>query len=107
MRKTLVALVLLVPSLAFAQALPNLNSLSVRYNSQKTSAKPEGELKSQLDEVDKAIAEARRTGSNAEVRRQLAKGMALLNKETWTPALDFRNSLVLRAEINLLSPGGP
>jgi predicted esterase len=98
MRKTLLALILLMPSLALAQALPNINSLSVRYNSQKTAAKPEGELKAQLDEVDKAIAEARRVGNNGEVRRQIAKGMALLNKEAWTPALDFRNSLVLRAD---------
>ena len=98
MRKTLLALILLMPSLALAQALPNINSLSVRYNSQKTAAKPEGELKAQLDEVDKAIADARRVGNNGEVRRQIAKGMALLNKEAWTPALDFRNSLVLRAD---------
>jgi predicted esterase len=98
MRQTLVALVLLMPSLAFAQALTNLSSLSVRYNSQKTSAKPEGELKAQLDEVDQAIAEARKTGHNGEVRRQIAKGMALLNKEAWTPALDYRHSLVLRAD---------
>ena len=97
MRKIIIALVF-VPSLAFAQALPNLSSLSVRYNSQKTSAKPEGELKAQLDEVDKAIAEARRTGNNGEVRRQIARGLALLNKDAWTPALDFRNSLVLRAD---------
>jgi predicted esterase len=98
MHKTLLALIVLMPSLALAQALPNINSLSVRYNSQKTAAKPEGELKAQLDEVDKAIAEARRVGNNGEVRRQIAKGMALLNKEAWTPALDFRNSLVLRAD---------
>ena len=79
MQKALVALVLLVPSLAIAQALPNINSLSVRYNAQKTAAKAEGELKAQLDEVDKAIADARRVGNTGEMRRQLAKGMALLN----------------------------
>ena len=89
---------LLIPTLGFAQALPNLNTLSVRYNSQKTSAKPEGELKAQLDDVDKAIAEARRLGNTGELRRQFAKGMALLNREAWTPALDYRHSLVLRAE---------
>jgi ectoine hydroxylase-related dioxygenase (phytanoyl-CoA dioxygenase family) len=38
--------------LAHAQALPNINSLSVRYNSMKTAAKATGELKAQLDEVD-------------------------------------------------------
>ena len=98
MRKILLAALVLAPSLAFAQALPNLNSLSVRYNSQKTSAKPEGELKAQLDDVDKAIADARRTGNTGELRRQFAKGLTLLNNEAWTPALDYRNSLVLRAE---------
>ena len=55
MHKALVALVLLVPSLAISQALPNINSLSVRYN-------------------------ARRVGTTGEMRRQFAKGMALLNK---------------------------
>lgn len=98
MRKLIIVALVFIPSLAFAQALPNLNSLSVRYNSQKTSAKPEGELKAQLDEVDKAIAEARRTGNNGELRRHFAKGLTLLSKETWTPAVDYRNSLVLRAE---------
>jgi predicted esterase len=89
---------LLIPTLGFAQALPNLTTLSVRYNSQKTAAKPEGALKAQLDDVDKAIAEARRSGNNGELRRQLARGMTLLNQDAWTPAADFRNSLVLRAE---------
>lgn len=98
MRQILLAVLVLAPSLAFAQALPNLNSLSVRYNSQKTSAKPDGELKAQLDEVDQAIAEARRTGNTGELRRQFAKGFTLLDKEAWTPAVDYRHSLVLRAE---------
>ena len=98
MRRLTLALILFVPSLAFAQALPNLSLLSVRYNSQKTSAKPEGELKAQLDEVDKAIAEARRAGNGGELRRLYAKGFALLAKEEWTPERDYRASLVLRSE---------
>jgi predicted esterase len=107
MRKTFVAFVLLIPSLAFAQALPNINSLSVRYNSQKTAARAEGELKVQLDEVDKAIAEARRTGNTAEVRRQLARGFALLNQEAWTPLLDYRHSLVLRSDRTVIDSSTP
>ncbi len=83
---------------AYAQALPNINSLSVRYNSLKTAAKAEGELKAQLDDVDKAVAEARRSGNIGEVRRQIAKGFTLLDKGTWTPQLDYRNSVVLRSE---------
>jgi len=98
MRKVIIAIVLLVPAIAFAQALPNINSLSVRYNSMKTAAKAEGELKAQLDEIDKAIADARRSGNLGEVRRQIAKGFTVLDKGTWTPQLDYRSSLALRSE---------
>jgi predicted esterase len=92
---------------AHAQALPNINSLSVRYNSLKTAAKPEGELKAQIDEVDKAIADARRTGNMGEVRRQIAKGLTVLNKEAWTPQLDYRNSLALRSERTVIDSAAP
>ncbi len=84
--------------LAFAQALPNISSLQVRYNGQKTAAKAEGELKTQLDDVDKAIADARRSGNTGEMRRQLAKGFLLLDKQAWTPQSDYRSSLALRSE---------
>src|SRR5262245_65613438 len=100
MRKTLVLLVGLMAcspvGLVYAQALPNINSLSVRYNALKTAAKAEGELKAQLDEVDKAIAEARRTGNAAEMRRQITKGFALLDKQAWTTQVDYGLSLALR-----------
>ena len=114
MRKLLVALALPVGllacwpiGLAYAQALPNINLLSVRYNSLKTAAKPDGELKTQIDEVDKAVADARRAGDMGEVRRQIAKGLALLNKEAWTPQLDYRNSLVLRSERTVIDSTAP
>ena len=90
--------------LANAQALPNINSLSVRYNSMKTAEKATGELKAQLDDVDKAIADARRTGNIGEMRRQIAKGMTLLNKDAWTPQLDYRASLALRSDRTVRKP---
>jgi predicted esterase len=93
--------------LAYAQALPNINLLSVRYNSMKTAAKAEGELKAQLDDIDKAIADARRTGNTGEIRRQIAKGMTLLNKETWTPQTDYRSSLALRSERTVVDSSVP
>src|SRR5262245_54926214 len=111
MRKTLVLLVGLMAcspvGLVYAQALPNINSLSVRYNSLKTAAKPEGELKAQIDEVDKAIADARRTGNLGEVRRQIAKGLVLLDKGAWTPQLDYRSSLALRSERTVIDSNAP
>jgi len=93
--------------LLYAQALPNINSLSVRYNSLKTAAKPEGELKAQIDDVDKAIAEARRTGNLGEVRRQIARGLTLINKEAWTPQLDYRSSLALRSDRTVIDSTTP
>ncbi len=93
--------------LVFAQALPNISSLQVRYNSLKTAAKAEGALKAQLDEVDKVLAEARRVGHAGEIRRQLARGLALLNREAWTPHSDYRNSLALRSERTVVDSSAP
>lgn len=107
MRTLIVFLVLITASDALAQALPNINLLVVRYNSEKASAKPDGELKAQLDDVDQAIADARRSGNNGELRRQIAKGLALLRKEAWSPAFDFRHSLVLRAERTVVDSSAP
>lgn len=96
--RTVLFALLLVPSLAAAQALPNISSLTVGYNTRKATVKPEGELKTQIDAVDKELAAANRAGKTGEARRQIAKGLALLNGTAWTPALDFQNSLVLRSE---------
>jgi poly(3-hydroxybutyrate) depolymerase len=87
-----------VPALAAAQALPNLSLLRVRYNTARTNAKPEGELKAQIDAIDKEIADAARQGRTGELRRLFAKGMALVAGRPWTDVEDYRNSLVLRAD---------
>ena len=92
---------------ASRQALPNISSLSVRYNTRKATAKPEGELKAQIDAVDKEIAEASRLGKIGEVRRQIAKGLALLDGDAWTPALDYQNSLALRSERIVIDSSAP
>ena len=107
MRIAVLLLCLFGASSAFAQALPNINLLIVRYNSEKASVKPDGALKAQIDEIDEVIAEARKTGNNGELRRQIARGMALLRNDAWTPALDFRNSLVLRAERTVVDSSVP
>ncbi len=105
--KTLLLVLILVPSLAAAQALPNISSLSVRYNTRKATVKPEGELKAQIDAVDKEIAAANRLGRTGEVRRQIAKGMTLLDGSPWTPALDFQNSLALRSDRTVVDSSMP
>jgi poly(3-hydroxybutyrate) depolymerase len=92
-----VALILL-PAFAAAQAPPNLALARVRYNSLKNSATPDGELKAQIEILDKQIAEAARLGQTSEMRRWLAKGTALLNGRGWTDRDDYDQSLQLRTE---------
>jgi len=96
-----------VPVQAAAQALPAISSLRVAYNTRKAMAKLAGELKTQIDEVDRAIADAARTGNLGEARRQLAKGTTLLSGAPWTPALDYQHSLVLRTERTIVDSTGP
>jgi poly(3-hydroxybutyrate) depolymerase len=94
----LASVILLVAAPLAAQAPPNLASARVRYNSLKNSAKPDGELKVQIDALDKEIGEALRLGQTSEVRRLLARGMALLGKRGWTDQDDYDQSLVLRSD---------
>src|SRR5262245_44783908 len=100
MKKTvlLLALGLALPSLASAQALTSLLSVRVGYNTRKATVKPTGELKAQIDEIDKQIAEATRLGNSAELRRLMAKGTTLLAGRPWTDVLDYTNSIVLRTD---------
>jgi len=100
-------LVALLPAAAGAQALPGLSSLRVAYSTRKATTKPEGDLKTQIDAVDKEIAAAVRSGDIGEARRQLARGMALLAGTAWTPALDFQNSLVIRTDRTVVDSSEP
>ena len=102
-----VATVALLPAPADAQALPGLSSLRVAYNTRKATANPQGELRAQLDAVDKALTAATRAGDIGEARRQLAKGMALLSGDAWTPALDYRSSLVIRSGRTVIDSSEP
>jgi predicted esterase len=103
----LLALSIVAPLPAAAQALPNVNAVRVAYNARKTAANPQGDLKLQIDAVDQAIAAATKRGQLAEVRRQIAKGLALLEGRAWTPALDFQHSLVLRTERTIADSAAP
>lgn len=64
----LAALLLMASSAttAMAQARPNLALTRVIYLSMKSQAKPQGELKTKIDALDKDIAEAARAGRSGE-----------------------------------------
>jgi poly(3-hydroxybutyrate) depolymerase len=96
-----------VPATAWPQALPGLSTLRVGYNTQKNTLKPEGALKTQIDEIDRQIADASRLGQNSELRRLYAKGRTLLSGRPWTDALDYTTSLALRAERVVLDSSKP
>lgn len=98
---------LAVPVSGYAQALPNINTTRVLYNTRKATVNPQGELKAQIDAVDAAIAEATKAGLTGEVRRQMARGMVLLDGRAWTPALDFQSSLALRTERTIVDAALP
>ena len=99
LRQYVVALiVLLLPALAYPQALTSLSSLRVGYNTRKATVQPQGELKAQIDALDAEIAEATRLGRTAELRRLFAKGTTLLAGRLWTDATDYATSLVIRSD---------
>ena len=88
----------LVPAPALPQALTSLSSVRVSYNTRKVTANPQGELKAQIDALDKEIADAARLGRNGELRRLFAKGLTLLNGRPWTDVTDYTASLVVRSD---------
>ena len=93
-----VVLLTLVPTAALPQARTSLASLRVGYNTRKVMANPQGDLKTQIDALDKQIAEATRLGKSGELRRLFAKGVTLLSGGTWTDEADFAASLVIRSD---------
>ena len=75
----LLALLALLAVLAIdapAQARQNLALARVIYNTWKATVKPEGELKAQIDALDKELADAYAAGRTGEIRRLFAKGIS-------------------------------
>jgi len=102
---TLAALVIvLLPAAASPQALTSLQSLRVRYNTQKATVRPQGELRDRIDELDRQIAEATRLGNTGEVRRLLAQGPVLLAGRAWTDSLEYATSVLLRTDRVVVDP---
>ena len=98
---------LLATSDVLAQALPNLSTVRVRYNTRKATVKPDGALKAAIDEIDTAITDASRTGRTGELRRLFAKGMALLDGGTWTDADEYQAALVIRSDRVIVDSSAP
>src|SRR5689334_22522681 len=102
-----VAVALLTSVDLLAQALPNLNSARVTYNSRKATVKPEGELKAQIEQIDAQMAVALGLGRLGEYRRLLAQGMMLLAGRTWGEAEEFQASLAIRTDRLAIDSAAP
>src|SRR2546428_4268121 len=103
----IVALLFVLPASAWPQALTNLSSLRVGYNTRKNTVKPEGALKAQIDALDAQVAEAARLGKNGELRRLYAKGVSLLNGRPWTDEVEYAHSIVLRTDRVVVDSANP
>ncbi len=87
-----------------AQAPTGILSLSVRHNTLKNTARPDGALKAQIDSLDALISSASRLGRTAELRRLYAHARTLLDSREWTPASEYAASLVLRTDRQVVDP---
>jgi poly(3-hydroxybutyrate) depolymerase len=103
----LVCMVLLSAGMAQAQARETVAALRTRYNTVKTQAKPQGELKKKFDALDEQIARAAQLGRTGQVRRLYAQGVALAAGREWTPELEFASSLAIRTERVFVDPTKP
>jgi dienelactone hydrolase len=81
--------------------------LRTRYNTAKTNAKPQGELKQKFDALDQQLARAAQLGKTGEQRRLYNEGLALAAGRAWTPEAEFTASLALRTERVFVSPEKP
>ena len=97
----------LVAAPAAGQALPNIALAQVRYSTLKSTARPAGDLKGEIDAIDKALGDALRDGRVGEARRLLAKGITLLSNRPWTDLAEFASSLVVRADRVFVDPATP
>jgi poly(3-hydroxybutyrate) depolymerase len=93
-----VVLAFLAGPAVFAQTQVEMAAAQSRYNSLKASAKPQGDLQREIEAIDKALAEAMRTGKLGEARRLLARGTTRLSGQPWTDVLDYATSITLRAD---------
>ena len=92
---------------ARGQARDTVASLRTRYNTVKTQAKAEGELKRRLDALDEAILRAARLGRTGALRHLYTEGITLASGRAWTAELDFAGSLALRTDRVFVDPSGP
>ena len=110
-RLLIVAVVLFSAELAgiqaMAQARDTIAIMRTRYNTFKTQAKAQGDLKAKLDKLDLDIARAAQLGRTGELRRLYTQGIALAQNRPWNPDVEFTASLALQTDHVFVDPEVP
>jgi poly(3-hydroxybutyrate) depolymerase len=90
-----------------AQARETIAMMRTRYNTAKTQANAQGELKTKLDTLDKDLARAAQLGRTGELRRLYTQGLALSQNRPWNANTEFAASLALQTDHVFVDPATP
>ena len=85
-------LAVLAPSVCTLAGTHQHHVMYVGYNTRKATVNPTGELKAQLDSLDRDLQTANQQGRLSEVRRLLARGTTLLAGRQWTDIAAYNAS---------------
>jgi len=96
-----------IPGAGAAQTPVEIAAARARYSTLKATVKPEGDLRREIDAIDKALAEAMRLDNRAEVLRLFARGTVRLSGQPWTEIFDYASSVLLRADRLWVDPSSP
>jgi poly(3-hydroxybutyrate) depolymerase len=96
-----------IPCAGAAQTPVEIAAAQARYNALKATVKPEGDLRREIDAIDKALAEAMRLDNVAEAMRLFARGTVRLSGQPWTEVFDYASSVLLRADRLFVDSSSP
>jgi dienelactone hydrolase len=92
---------------AHAQARDTIAIMRTRYNTFKTQANAQGDLKAKFEKLDQDIARAAQLGRTGELRRLYTQGIALGQNRPWNADTEFTASLALQTDHVFVDPGMP
>jgi len=92
---------------ARAQARDTIAIMRTRYNTFKTQANAQGDLKAKLDKLDQDITRAAQLGRTGELRRLYTQGMALAQNRPWNENVEFAASLSIQTDHVFVDPASP
>ena len=92
---------------ARAQARDTIAIMRTRYNTFKTQANAQGDLKAKLDKLNQDITRAAQLGRTGELRRLYTQGMALAQNRPWNENVEFAASLSIQTDHVFVDPASP